>query len=294
MSSILLLQPHDVDNHLKEFIETPTKTTLIRNLRANLGLKKDEFNLDLENRISRIVKDLRICKRMKNSIERRWLGMSSATVLENKIISSIASLVMKLTKEVLADDIKEIDLMANTMYLDPALHPLFDDDDKDILFRWTSFTKSSNNIYISKRRPDATIDHFEGDSVCLHQTYAFGEVKRRGEVGNHHAISKDLIRLGVFSKNVIDAGSLKGVLTFQAVGHQVTFYISQLLSDGLYVMLEIGRIEVPRSLYEWTSYISHLDDALDLVWVFYAECGDCCIRHYFYHLSHFIIHLFTW
>ncbi|CAO3588592.1 unnamed protein product [Absidia cylindrospora] len=73
-------------------------------------------------------------------------------------------------------------------------------------------------------------------------------IKSRGEATNHHSTSRDLIRLGVFSKNAIDVGNRKGVLTFQAVGNQVVFYMTRLLSDGLYVKMEIGEIEVPRAL----------------------------------------------
>ncbi|CAO3588385.1 unnamed protein product [Absidia cylindrospora] len=50
----------------------------------------------------------------------------------------------------------------------------------------------------------------------------------------------DLIRLGVFSKNAIDHGKWKGVLSFQAIGNHVT----KLVSDGLYVMLEIAHVQV--------------------------------------------------
>lgn len=56
------------------------------------------------------------------------------------------------------------------------------------------------------------------------------------------------------------------------IGRQVTFYITKLLHDGLYVMMEIGRIEVPGSLRDLVSYVVHLDDLLDVVHVFYNEC----------------------
>ncbi|CAO3601480.1 unnamed protein product [Absidia cylindrospora] len=100
------------------------------------------------------------------------------------------------------------------------------------------------------------------------------DVKCYGEAKNHHGLSKDLIRLGVFSKNSIDLGKLKGVLSFQAVGPQVTFYIANLMPDGLYVMIEIVYIEVPRSLRELASYLVHLDDVLNVVNAFHDECGD--------------------
>ncbi|SAM09775.1 hypothetical protein [Absidia glauca] len=145
----------------------------------------------------------------------------------------------------------------------------------DVFFRWSNTinmeAKAPTSISISKRRPDASVDHAEGNH--LQQTFGFGEVKSHSETKNHHAVSMDLIRLSVFSKNATDLGNLKGVLSFQAIGNQVTFYITKLLSDGLYVMLEIGHIEVPRSLRELASYLAHLDDVLNLVHAFHNECG---------------------
>ncbi|ORY97147.1 hypothetical protein BCR42DRAFT_444728 [Absidia repens] len=56
--------------------------------------------------------------------------------------------------------------------------------------------------------------------------------------------------------------------------NHVTFYIMKLVSDDLYVMLEIAHIQVPSSLYELVSYLSHLGDLLNVVQAFYDECGD--------------------
>lgn len=41
---------------------------------------------------------------------------------------------MKLPDDLLMDDVKEMELI--TRYLDPVLHPLFDDLDNDVIFRW--------------------------------------------------------------------------------------------------------------------------------------------------------------
>ncbi|CAO3579220.1 unnamed protein product [Absidia cylindrospora] len=49
------------------------------------------------------------------------------------------------------------------------------------------------------------------------------------------------------------------------VSQQVTFYVTKLISDGLYAMIEIGRIDVPHSLRELMSYLVHVDDVLNVV-----------------------------
>ncbi|CAO3649784.1 unnamed protein product [Cunninghamella echinulata] len=40
-------------------------------------------------------------------------------------------------------------------------------------------------------------------------------------------------------------------------------------SDGLYIMLEIGHIKIPMSVYEIPTYIAHLDELLDILHVYY-------------------------
>ncbi|SAL97765.1 hypothetical protein [Absidia glauca] len=141
-----------------------------------------------------------------------------ATTYEKKIISSIGAMLMKLPDEYLMNEAKEMQLI--TRYLDPALESLFDDLDNDIMFKWSNTinqeSKTATSISISKRRPDASIDYLQG--VYFHKTYGFGEVKCHSDAQSNHGISKDLHRLGVFSKNAIDHGKLKGALSFQAIG----------------------------------------------------------------------------
>lgn len=69
---------------------------------------------------------------------------------------------------------------------------------------------------IRQRRPDSSISALDG--VHLGSTLGYGEVKCYGQSKNNYVIAKDLIRLGVFSKNSIDIGKLEGVLTFQTIG----------------------------------------------------------------------------
>ncbi|ORY98314.1 hypothetical protein BCR42DRAFT_339453, partial [Absidia repens] len=111
--------------------------------------------------------------------------------------------------------------------------------------------KTATSISISKRRPDRCLTSIIVDlnfSALINYHYT----------PSNHGVSKNLIRLGVFSKNAIDHDKLKGVLSFQAIGNHVTFYIMKLVSDGLYVMLEIAHIQVPGLLYELVSYLSQL------------------------------------
>ncbi|CAO3623870.1 unnamed protein product [Cunninghamella blakesleeana] len=194
-----------------------------------------------------------------------------ATLKESKIIASVVNLINKLPEDNLMEEVKEIELI--TKYLDPALQPLFDDLDDDIIFRWTSTSNpeaKNSTISISQRRPDSLINSL--NDLHVGKSLGFGEVKAKYQSSNNFAIAKDLIRLGVFSKNGIDVGKLNGVITFQAAGLQVTFYITMLVANGLYMMLEIGYLKLPGSLHDLLSCVVHLSDVLDIVNIFYNEC----------------------
>ncbi|CAO3600820.1 unnamed protein product [Absidia cylindrospora] len=56
------------------------------------------------------------------------------------------------------------------------------------------------------------------DGATFDYSRGHGEVKCHTQA----SIEKDLVRLGVFFKNCIDVHDMKAVLTFQAIGRNVT------------------------------------------------------------------------
>ncbi|KAF7732365.1 hypothetical protein EC973_005261 [Apophysomyces ossiformis] len=219
MSSVLLIKPKCINDDLKMFIDDKTTKCLVNAVKEKLGVEKKEFNVDLMHKMIKTINDVRKGKldRMEG-VMKLYTMKPSATKEEAKIIVSIANMLTKLPEDTLMEDTKELELI--TRYIDPALHPLFDDLGNGIMFRWTSTnnleSKKASSISISQRRPDSSISKFDG--VHLGLTLGFGEVKCHGESKNHYAIAKDLVRLGIFTKNAIDIGKLKGVLSFQAIG----------------------------------------------------------------------------
>jgi hypothetical protein len=66
------------------------------------------------------------------------------------------------------------------------------------------------------RRPDAVI-------ATLHQNkYAeskgYGEVKIKEATKDSYCLTRDLIRLGIFSKQAIDHDNMNAMINFQAIG----------------------------------------------------------------------------
>ncbi|KAG2217841.1 hypothetical protein INT45_008138 [Circinella minor] len=70
-------------------------------------------------------------------------------------------------------------------------------------------------------------------SVTSTKNIGFGEIKSIQQCSNNFVISKDLIRLGSFSKEAIDNYNLNGCLAIQSVGFATTFCISALIADAI-------------------------------------------------------------
>lgn len=174
---------------------------------------------------------------------------------EFRIAKSIALLLQKLPFVGITSTIMEQELV--TRFIEPALSPLFEDNLRNIMFRWTATIndecKVNSSSSISQDRPDACISNLDG--MIWGNTRGFGEVKCFSQVGNTFAIAKDLVRLALFSKNAIDTHGMHGILAFQAIGRHVFFYLTTLLNDALYVMMEIGKIEIPSCIKDLPAYI---------------------------------------
>ncbi|KAI9499489.1 hypothetical protein BDB00DRAFT_880775 [Zychaea mexicana] len=117
-------------------------------------------------------------------------------------------------------------------------------------------------------RPDACITSLNGGAVWG-TSRGFGEVKCFSQAENKFAVAKDLIRLGHFSMNAIDIHNMNGV-----VGRHVFFYLTKLVHDGLYIMLEIDKIEVPASVYALPTYTTQAHRLLNVISI-YQQCTPC-------------------
>ncbi|KAG1146053.1 hypothetical protein G6F37_002985 [Rhizopus arrhizus] len=66
----------------------------------------------------------------------------------------------------------------------------------------------------------------------------------------------DTLRLTVFNKNAIDVNKLNGSLVFQIHGFNITFYVSRLVTNGIYAFFEIAYLRFPQSLNDLPSFIN--------------------------------------
>ncbi|KAG9286895.1 hypothetical protein G9A89_012445 [Geosiphon pyriformis] len=62
------------------------------------------------------------------------------------------------------------------------------------------------------------------------------------------------------------------ILGFQVVGPHISFYFTTLLYDGLYVMTEIGGLNVPMSLQQLPAFLTSLDTLLIISDAYWKNC----------------------
>ncbi|CEG80009.1 hypothetical protein RMATCC62417_14405 [Rhizopus microsporus] len=110
------------------------------------------------------------------------------------------------------------------------------------------------------------------EGVQYKTTIGFAEVKPAAESDNNCSIAKDLIRLGRFSKNAIDHSNLDVCLSVQSVRRTTTFYLTKLMSDGLYFMMELATLTTPSSLLNLTQHLIQLDDLVKVLTIFEKHC----------------------
>ncbi|CAO3633350.1 unnamed protein product [Cunninghamella echinulata] len=260
--------PGWVHEDVKKIINDEILNTLNDQFEIYYSINEHEFPPELLTEVCHIIKSVKKKKIDRDAAVIQLLSLKSkSTPLEFRIIKSIKYTLKSLPREIHNEEPKEMELI--TRYIHSFLVPLFDDPDMDILFRWgdeINLEAGKITLSISRCRPDSSVTKVNG--FKLDYNLGFGEIKSRHEVNNNAALSKDLVKLGVFSKNSIDIDSMNAVLTFQTIGRHITFYITKLMEEELYVMYELKNIKIPGSIEELLSYTMHLGDTLDVLNIF--------------------------
>lgn len=101
-----------------------------------------------------------------------------------------------------------------------------------------------------------------------------GDIKGENRKEDAHDCLVDLIRIGMVSGNSINNNKYDGVIGAHIVGLQLTFYFTTLMANGIYVMLEICSVSLPRDFTEMRSYIAVMEDLLPVIH-YYNYCTAC-------------------
>ncbi|ORZ16317.1 hypothetical protein BCR42DRAFT_33741 [Absidia repens] len=231
-----------------------------------------EFSMTLCNKVARIMKDAVSGKLDRDDAAMGLLGLKSeANNQEFRIIKSMKFMIELLPQHRPSEEPNEMTLCSR--YLNAFLLPLFDDPKNGTLFQWDDSINpevGATSATISRRRPDNIITVMNGEAFDYSRGY--GEVKCHTQAKNKASIAKDLVQLGVFAKNCIDVHNMKAVLTFQAIGRKVTFFITKLMGDGVYTMYEIGEFNTPGSLQETLQLLGYFDNLHLLLHAYDKHC----------------------
>ncbi|CAI2193392.1 14786_t:CDS:2, partial [Funneliformis geosporum] len=89
-----------------------------------------------------------------------------------------------------------------------------------------------------------------------------GEVTGPAEKNNVFKNCLDLIRIGVFMKDLVDSAISRNaeikILGFQCVGYKIDFYVLDLKGNGIYVMNHIAQISIPATIRDLFILIDEL------------------------------------
>ncbi|RUS12893.1 hypothetical protein BC938DRAFT_478321, partial [Jimgerdemannia flammicorona] len=120
------------------------------------------------------------------------------------------------------------------------------------------------------KQPDAIINNT--DQLSWGSSRGHGEAKVQEEMNNLYNLCADLVRVAIFNKDAIDFYNMHCMLGFQVVGQHISFYLTTLLYDGLYVMTEIGHLNMPVSLEQLPAFLTSLDTLLIVSNAYWANC----------------------
>ncbi|KAG2223621.1 hypothetical protein INT45_009980 [Circinella minor] len=145
------------------------------------------------------------------------------------------------------------------LVIDLILRPLLSSGERRL--RWPEINTDERTCRTKRvQRPDSVLNDI--DSLAFGCSRLFGEVKPDAATDRLNAI--DLLRLSRFAKDAIDFSRAKQIITFQAVGPLITFYLSTLIGDGTYTMAELHTIELPACIKEISKIIENINRFYDI------------------------------
>lgn len=127
----------------------------------------------------------------------------------------------------------------------------------------TTFRLNTKVLEESSKQPDFACQELVGSNWT--GPTIVGEVKGEDQKDDKYVCLLDLIRIGSISVDAINLNLYDAVIGIHIVALQVTFYVTTLVADGFYVMMEICSIPLPRDVTELRSYVTNFDELLTVL-----------------------------
>ncbi|CAG8631935.1 493_t:CDS:2, partial [Paraglomus brasilianum] len=240
LSHVLLLKPKQYSSLMMEVFSTELLEMMHKDMLERFTEQETEFDFEIFTKLTLIVKQLRKGKVTRNiAVTELQTLMISHSYGEVSILKAIKNIIERVPTITLSSPLGEVELC--TTYIDPVLSPIIADPDCDIFLCW-----SNKEVPESKAR------------------------KLTGRAKQPDAIINNIEQLSWGSS--MGHGKAKCMFGFQVVGQHISFYLTTLLCDGLYVMAEIGHLDVPMSLEQIPAFLSSLDTLLITTNAYWANC----------------------
>ncbi|CAO3697691.1 unnamed protein product [Rhizopus stolonifer] len=251
LTHILVLNKHQHSSIAKmvfsdELLDDLAESMISESMDYNLSMSEQQYMA-----MAKIVNQLSLSKTTREKAFLEFTLISSnMDYNERRLIRGLTNLIQKLPNLPLKDNstLSESELW-NT-YFDPLLSYLICNPEKLVHLRWTNATPNEGG----KLRPDAVI--CKRQQLEYEGSIGHGEVKVNQGKSSRYLLCMDTLRLAIFNKNAIDVNKLDGALAFQIHGFYITFFISHLVSNGIYVFYEVANLRFPESLDDLPSFIS--------------------------------------
>ncbi|EIE83941.1 hypothetical protein G6F46_003980 [Rhizopus delemar] len=245
--SIPFLSPdqHNYED-ISPFFNETMYAAIIQTIEGMYRFKKPRFPMNTITNILNIIQEVSTKTISRDKGIMHLLGLD-LPVQEVRLVKTIIQLIGKLPCKPISDDTNESEL--GSRYIDPFLRGLFDDPDQSTYLRWTNemtMEARKNDGLATKNQPDICITSLCGSRSSTN--HGFGEVKSAAYDKNHFLLCKDLLRVATFCKDAFDTQNMEAVLRIQAIGRAINFYILLLPANGVYVFIELGKVEIPNNV----------------------------------------------
>ncbi|CAG8546273.1 3688_t:CDS:10, partial [Paraglomus occultum] len=269
LSHVLLLKPKQHSSLMMVVFSTELLEMMHKDMLERFTEQETEFDFEIFTKLTLIVKQLRKGKVTRNiavtELQTLMIGRSYGEV---SILKAIKNIIERVPTITLSSPLGEVELC--TTYIDPVLSPIIADPDQNCRSNKEAPESKARKLTGRAKQSDAIINNIE--QLSWGSSMGHGEAKVKEEANNLYSLSADLIRVAVFNKDGIDFYKMRCMFGFQVVGQHISFYLTTLLCDGLYVMAEIGHLDVPMSLEQIPAFLSSLDTLLITTNAYWANC----------------------
>ncbi|CAG8536518.1 11313_t:CDS:2, partial [Racocetra persica] len=130
--------------------------------------------------------------------------------------------------------------------------------------------KSKARKLVSKaKQPDAIINEINQLSWSLSKKH--GEAKVQEEMNSLYFLCTNLIWIAIFNKNAINFYNMNCILRFQIVASYHILSHHSFVCDALYVMVEVGHVDVSMLLEQVSAFLTSLDMLLIILNTYWSN-----------------------